>query len=45
MGKRLTGVLNPLTLHITLAEVARGIERPVETVFLSQKVQKDEDWK
>lgn len=45
MEKRLTHFLNPLTLHITLADVARGIERPVETIHLSKKVQKDEDWK
>ena len=45
MEKRLTDFLDPKTLHITLADVARGIERPVETVYVSEKVQKDEDWK
>lgn len=45
MEKRLTHFLAPKTLKITLADIAWGIERPVETVYLSEKVEKDEDWK
>lgn len=45
MAKRLTDFLEPRSLKISLSDIAQGIERPIEKVYLSQKAEKAEDWK
>lgn len=45
MAKRLTNFLNPRTLKITLADIAQGINKPVEKLYRPKKAKTDADWK